>query len=212
MSPVKASKLSDKDIIRKILGDLETDKLEDWLEELNRTINLNEISDNTDDKDDDNDDYGGDLNQRFNQLRYGRVRPPPPPCNIPINRSIPPIPPPRISRTESKPPPKPKGFIGIPRRPTAPMLAPEDYHFLRDVSELLTQFAPPSFRPLTQTAPPISPPPVEPSDNKFLKPTTLETNFNHPLTRLINKQKNTVEIIPKTKKDEPIDQFNLSDQ
>ena len=34
---VKASKLSDKDITRKILGDLETAKLEDRLEELKKT-------------------------------------------------------------------------------------------------------------------------------------------------------------------------------
>ena len=45
MSQVKASKLSDKDITRKILGDLETAKLEDRLEELKKPINLNEISD-----------------------------------------------------------------------------------------------------------------------------------------------------------------------
>ena len=92
------------------------------------------------------------------------------------------------------------------------MLAPEDYNLLGDVGKPLTQFAPLSFRPLSPTAPPISPPPEEPSDNNFLKPTILETNFNHPVIRLINKQKNTVDIIPKTKKDELIDQFNLSDQ
>ena len=70
---VKASKLSDKDITRKILGDLETAKLEDRLEELKKPINLNEIRKDNDDYDD-NDDYGGGLNQRFNELRYGGVR------------------------------------------------------------------------------------------------------------------------------------------
>ena len=74
MSQVKASKLTDKDITRKVLGDLETAKLEDRLEELKKPINLNEVSDNNDDNDDDNDDYGGDLNQIFNELRYGGVR------------------------------------------------------------------------------------------------------------------------------------------
>ena len=81
LSQVKAIKLSDKDITRKILGDLETTKLEDaWrsLEELKKPINLNEISDDNDDNDDDNNDYRGNLNQRFNQLRYGRVQPTPP--------------------------------------------------------------------------------------------------------------------------------------
>ena len=53
-SQVKTSKLNDKDITRKILGDLETAKLEDRLEELKKLINLNEISDNNDDNDDDN--------------------------------------------------------------------------------------------------------------------------------------------------------------
>ena len=129
-----------------------------------------------------------------------------------INRSIPPIPPPRINRTEPEPPPKLKVFIGIPRRPTALMLTPEDYHLFGDVGKPLTQFAPLSFRPLISTAPPISPTPLEPSNNKFSKPTTLETNFNRPLTRLIKKQKNTVEIIPKAEKDEQIDQFDLPDQ
>ena len=96
-SQVKTSKLNDKDITRKILGDLETAKLEDRLEELKKLINLNEISDNNDDNDDDNVDYVSDLNQRFNELRYGRVRPTPPFHNLPINRSIPPIPPRRIN-------------------------------------------------------------------------------------------------------------------
>ena len=77
----------------------------------------------------------------------------------------------------------------------ASMLALKDYHLLGDVGKLLTQFALLSFRPLTPTAPPISPLPLEPSNNNFLKPTTLETNFNRPLARLINKQKNTVQII-----------------
>ena len=90
------------------------------------------------------------------------------------------------------------------------MLAPEEYHLLGDIGKRLTQFTPPLFRPLIPTAPPISPPPVEPSNNNSLKPTTLETNFNQPSTRLLKKQKNTVEIIPETKKDEPINQFNLS--
>ena len=94
---VKASKLSDKDITRKILGDLETAKLEDRLEELKKPINLNEISEDNDDNDDDNDDYGSDLNQRFNEPRYGRVRPTPLSHNLPINRSIQPIPPRRIN-------------------------------------------------------------------------------------------------------------------
>ena len=52
----KTSKLTDKDITRKVLGDLETAKLEDRLEELKKPINLNEVSDNNDDNDDDNDD------------------------------------------------------------------------------------------------------------------------------------------------------------
>ena len=224
LSQIKASKLSDKDITRKILGDLETAKLEDRLEKLKKPINLDEISNDNYDNDDDNDDYvsdlnqkfnelkygGYDLNQRFNQLRYGRVWPMPPPHNILINRSIPPIQPPRINRTEPEPPPKPKGFIGIPWRPTASMLAPEEYHLLGDIGKRLTQFTPPLFRPLIPTAPPISPPSVKPSNNNSLKPTTLETNFNQPSTRLLKKQKNTVEIIPETKKDEPINQFNLS--
>ena len=212
LSQVKASKLSDKDITRKILGDLETAKLADRLEELKKPINLNEISHDNDDNDDDNDDYGSDLNQRFNKLRYGRVQPTPPSCNLPINTSIPPIPPHRTNWTEPELPPKPKGFIGIPQRPMASMLALEDYHLLGDVGKLLTQFALLSFRPLTPTALPISPLPLEPSNNNFLKPTTLETNFNRPLARLINKQKNTVQIIWKTKKDELIDQFDLSDR
>ena len=97
MSQVKASKLNDKDITRKILGDLETAKLEDRLEELKKPINLNEISEDNDDNDDDNDDYGSDLNQRFNEPRYGRVRPTPLSHNLPINRSIQPIPPHRIN-------------------------------------------------------------------------------------------------------------------
>ena len=139
------------------------------------------------DNDDDNDDYGSDFNQRFNELRYGRVRPTPPSHNLPINRSISPILPRRINWAELELPPKPKGFIGIPQRPKASMLAPEDYHLLGDVGKPLTQFAPTSFRPLTSTAPPISPLLLEPSDNNFLKPTTLETNFNRPLTRLIHK-------------------------
>ena len=199
-SQVKTSKLNDKDITRKILGDLETAKLEDRLEELKKLINLNEISDNNDDNDDDNVDYVSDLNQRFNELRYGRVRPTPPFRNLPINRSTPPTPPRRINWAELELPPKPKGFIGIPQRPTALMLAPEDYHLLGDVGKLLTQFAPPPFRPLTSTALPISPLLLEPSGNNFLKPTTLETNFNRPITRLINKQKNAVQIIWKTKR------------
>ena len=113
MSQVNASKLSGKDITRKMLGDFETAKFEDRLEELKNPINLNEISDDKDDNDDDKADYGGDLNQRFNELRYGRarcdlrqrfnqlsyggVRPTSPPPNILINRSSPPIPPPRIN-------------------------------------------------------------------------------------------------------------------
>ena len=212
LSQVETSKLNDKDITRKILGDLETAKLEDRLEELKKPTNLNEISDDNDDNYDDNDDYGSDLNQKFNKLRYGRVWPTPLSRNLPINRSIHPIPPRRTNWTELKLPYKPKRFIGIPQRPTASMFAPEDYHLLGDVGKPLSQFAPPSFRPLTSTAPPISPLLLEPSDNKLLKPTTLETNFNRPLTRLIDKQRNTVQIIWKTKKDELIHQFNLSDR
>ena len=97
MSQVKASKLSDKDITRKCLGDLETAKLADRLEELKKPINLNEIGHDNDDNDDDNDDYGSDLNQRFNELKYSRVQPTPPSCNLPINTSIPPIPPHRTN-------------------------------------------------------------------------------------------------------------------
>ena len=71
MSQIKASKLSDKDITRKILGDLETAKLEDRLEKLKKPINLDEISNNNYDNDDDNDEYVSDLNQKFNELKYG---------------------------------------------------------------------------------------------------------------------------------------------
>ena len=42
-------------------------------------------------------------------------------------------------------PPIPNGFIGIPQRLIAPMLAPEDYHLLGDIGKPLTQFALPSF-------------------------------------------------------------------
>ena len=71
MSQIKASKLSDKDITRKILVDLETAKLEDRLEKLKKPINLDEISNDNYDNDDDNDDYVSDLNQKFNELKYG---------------------------------------------------------------------------------------------------------------------------------------------
>ena len=104
-----------------------------------------------------------------------------------------------LGMAEYELPPIPNGFIGIPQRLIAPMLAPEDYHLLGDIGKPLTQFTLPSFSPLTPTVPPISPSPVESSNNNFLTPTTLETNCNHPLRRLINKQKNTVKIIPKTK-------------
>ena len=57
--------------------------------------------------------------------------------------------------------------------------------------------------------PPVAP--VAPAA-PFLEPTSLETNFKRPLTRLINKQKNTVEIILKTKEDELINETSLPDR
>ena len=71
LSQVKATKLSDKDLTRKISGDAKTARIEDRLEELKKPININEISDSNDDDDGDN---GGDLNRTFDELR----RPQPP--------------------------------------------------------------------------------------------------------------------------------------
>ena len=51
--------------------------------------------------------------------------------------------------------------------------------------------------------PSISPPPVEPNDDNFIKPPSdftknvLQEDFKRPMTRLINKKKNTVQVTPK---------------
>ena len=104
----------------------------------------------------------------------------------------------------------------IPRAPSAPPLS---LKFYEDVG--LSVQAPYKRLPNLPQPQPISlPSPIEPNDNNFLRPAAapmkadkpnLQDNLKRPMTRLIDKQKNTVEVIPK-KDENNSDDTNLSDR
>ena len=57
----------------------------------------------------------------------------------------------------------PLGFIDIPPALSAPSLSPSDYFLLRQSAQPVS----PAPRPLTPTAPPLSPPEFTPSNNLY---------------------------------------------
>lgn len=117
----------------------------------------------------------------------------PPPCPY-QNASIPP------PQWQKKTGPEPPPSISIPKVATAQPLEPKDYNLIGSDKYLYPPYKgllpppqPPSFLP------PISPRPIEPSQNNFMKPNSTQTDFTRPLTRLDGKETNTVEVIPKAK-------------
>ena len=111
---------------------------------------------------------------------------------------------------------KKKEKYRIPRAPSAPPLS---LKFYEDVG--LSVQAPYKRLPNLLQPQPISvPSPIEPNDNNFLRPAAapmkadkpnLQDNLKRPMTRLTDKQKNTVEVIPK-KDENNSDDTNLSDR
>ena len=111
---------------------------------------------------------------------------------------------------------KKKEKYRIPRAPSAPPLS---LKFYEDVG--LSVQAPYKRLPNLPQPQPISvPSPIEPNDNNFLRPAAapmkadkpnLQDNLKRPMTRLIDKQKKTVEVIPK-KDENNSDDTNLSDR
>ena len=81
------------------------------------------------------------------------------------------------------PPLKPKGFIGIPPAPSTPPLSPSDSFLLGPSARSVS----PTTRLLTPTAPPLSPPPLTPSNNLYGSQT-------QTLTREKEEMKNAVQI------------------